>query len=336
MQYRQMGTSGLKVSPICLGALMFGEETSSATARRIVAMARDAGINFIDTADMYVLGESEREVGRLIKKDRDQWVLASKVGHRGGPLPHHQGLSRKWMMRAIDASLDRLQTDYLDIWYLHTVDYGTPLEESISAIGDVIRAGKARYWGFSNFPGWMIGEIMRVADKLGVPRPVIDQPYYNALNRMIEYDHLPAAEYFGYGVAPYAPLSRGLLTGKYLPHEPPPKGSRAARGNERILSNDYRVESMKVAQVIKEHAQARGMTAITFAILWLLNNRMITSIIAGPRTVAHWQGYLDALDYTFTAEDEVLLESLVPAGHSSTHGYIHPTYPPLGRKPLTG
>jgi aryl-alcohol dehydrogenase-like predicted oxidoreductase len=315
---------------------MFGEETSSATARRIVAMARDAGINFIDTADMYVLGESEREVGRLIKKDRDQWVLASKVGHRGGPLPHHQGLSRKWMMRAIDASLERLQTDYLDIWYLHTVDYGTPLEESIGAIGDVIRAGKARYWGFSNFPGWMIGEIMRVADKLGVPRPVIDQPYYNALNRMIEYDHLPAAEYFGYGVAPYAPLSRGLLTGKYLPHEPPPKGSRAARGNERILSNDYRVESMKVAQVIKEHAQARGMTPITFAILWLLNNRMITSIIAGPRTVAHWQGYLDALDYTFTAEDEVLLESLVPAGHSSTHGYIHPTYPPLGRKPLTG
>lgn len=336
MQYRQVGSSGLKVSPICLGALMFGDEASTTTARRIVDMARDRGVNFIDTADMYVLGESEREVGKLIKRDRDQWVLASKVGHRGGPLEHHKGLSRKWMMRAIDASLDRLQTDYLDIWYLHTVDYSVSLEESIGVVGDVIRAGKARYWGFSNFPGWMIGEIMRVADALGVPRPVIDQPYYNALNRMIEYDNLPAAEFYGHGVAPYAPLSRGILTGKYLPGEPPPKGSRAARGNRRMLDNDYRIGSMEIAQVIKTHAETRGMSTATFAVLWLLNNRMISSIVAGPRTVEHWQGYLDALDHRFTAEDEALLDSLVPPGHASTHGYIHPNYPPLGRKPLIG
>ena len=336
MQYRQVGTSGLYVSPICLGALMFGQEASPATARRIVAMARDRGINFIDTADMYVLGESEREVGKLIKRDRDRWVLASKVGHRGGPLPHHEGLSRKWMMRAIDASLERLQTDYLDIWYLHTVDYDTPLAESIGAVGDAIRAGKARYWGFSNFPGWMIGEIVHTADALGVPRPVIDQPYYNLLNRMIEYDHLPAAAFYGYGVAPYAPLSRGILTGKYRPDAPPPKGSRAARGNRRMLDNDYRPESLEIAQTVKKHAEARGMTPVAFAILWLLNNRMVSSIIAGPRTVDHWQGYLDALDHEFTAEDEALVDSLVPPGHPSTPGYIHPSYPPLGRRPLTG
>ncbi len=336
MQYRQVGTSGLQVSPLCLGALMFGEEASTATARRIVAMARDAGVNFIDTADMYVLGESEREVGKLIKRDRDQWVLASKVGHRGGPLEHHEGLSRKWMMRAIDASLDRLQTDYLDIWYLHCVDYDVPLEESIGVVGDVIRAGKTRYWGFSNFPGWMIGEVMRVSDSLNVPRPVINQPYYNALNRMIEYDHLPAAEFYGFGIAPYAPLSRGVLTGKYLPDQPPPKGSRAARGNKRMLDNDYRPESLQIAQKIKAHAEARGMTTAHFAVLWLLNNRLVTSIVTGPRTVAHWQGYLDALDHQFTAEDEAFLNSLVPPGHPSTPGYIHPSYPPLGRKPLTG
>ncbi len=164
MNLRNLGHSGLRVSPICLGTMMFGQRSDEATARRIVERARDAGINFIDTADVYAKGASEEITGRAIAEDRDRWILATKVGNDMGKDPHQTGLSRKWLLRAIDDSLDRLGTDYIDVYYLHKPDHGTPLEETIGAIGDIIAAGKALYFGLSNYRACDHAEVVRLCD----------------------------------------------------------------------------------------------------------------------------------------------------------------------------
>ncbi len=336
MEYRTLGLSGLKVSPICLGSMMFGDRTDSRTAGRIVGIARDSGINFIDTADQYAKGESERIVGKFIADDRDAWVLATKAGNAMGSGPNDGGLGRKWLLRAIDMSLERLGTDHVDLWYLHLPDAETPLTETVAAVGDVIAAGKARYWGISNFRGWMIADAVRVADALGVARPIACQPYYNAMNRMPEVEILPACDHFGIGVVPYSPLARGVLTGKYDPERTPAEDSRAGRGDTRMMETEFRRESLVMAQRIAEHAKARGMSAGDFALLWVLNNRIVTSVLAGPRTVEQWEAYLGSLRHEFTAEDEALVDSLVAAGHPSTPGYNDPRYPLTGRRPRTG
>jgi aryl-alcohol dehydrogenase-like predicted oxidoreductase len=205
MEYRSVGLSGLKASPLCIGTMNFRDAAGEREAEKIVELAREIGLNFIDTADSYGRGDSERIVGRIIAQDRENWVLVTKVGSLGGDEPFERGLSRRWMLRAIDRSLKRLGTDYVDIWYLHMPDDTTPLEESISAMGDVIADGKVTYWGFSNYRGWQVGEIINLSDALGVPRPIICQPHYNALNRTPETDLLPACDHYGIAVAPYSP-----------------------------------------------------------------------------------------------------------------------------------
>lgn len=335
MEYRLLGRSGLKVSKLCLGTMTFGAETNLATAARIADSARDAGINFIDTADGYTGGKSEAMVGQILKDDRMDWIVATKVGSAQGSPKRKKALSRKWMLEAIEASLKRLRTDHVDIYYMHHVDWETPLEESIATMGDVIAAGKALYWGFSNHRPWQIGEIVRLCDATGTPHPVICQPYYNAMNRMPETDLLPACEYYGIGVVPYSPLARGVLTGKYDPGKKPGKDTRAGRGDKRMLETEFRKESLAAAQKIKKHAEKRGTTPIAFALNWVLNNRTVTSVLAGPRTHAHWQGYLDALDSPFTARDEAFLDKLVAPGHPSSPGYTDPRYPPRGRPTWT-
>ena len=336
MDYRNLGRSGLRVSPVCLGTMNFGGPTDSATARRIVDSARRAGVNFIDTADGYTGGDSEKAVGRLLRPDRDQWVVATKVGSRGGPADFDSRLSRRWMMRAIDASLDRLRMDHVDIWYLHKEDHGTPLEETVAAMGDIIAAGKVLYWGLSNYRSWRMAEIVRLCDNLGVPRPIACQPYYNAMNRMPEVEVLPAAAQYGMGVVPYSPLARGVLTGKYRAGRKPTRGTRAGRGDQRILETEMRRESLKAAERIARHAAKRGMTPGELAFLWVLNNKLVTSVLAGPRTLAHWRGYLDALGHEFTPADEALIDRLVAPGHPSTPGYNDPQYPIEGRPTWIG
>ncbi|WP_422368309.1 aldo/keto reductase [Pelagibius sp.] len=332
MDMRKLGRSGLTVSPICLGTMMFGDQTEEAEAKRIIDHARDRGVNFIDTADQYAAGESEKIVGRAIAKDRDSWVLATKAGNpMKGDQPNGAGLGRKWLLQAIEESLDRLDTDYVDIWYLHLDDYTTPLEETISAVADVLGAGKAIYWGVSNFRAWRICELVRLAELAGIDRPVVCQPYYNAMTRVPEVEILPACEYYGLGVVPYSPLARGVLTGKYAPGATPAEGTRAARKDVRMMETEFREESLVIAQKIKEHAEAKGMTPGDFAVNWVLANPIVTSILAGPRTMEHWEGYVAALDKTFDAEDEALLNSLVPPGHPSTPGYNDPRYPITGR-----
>lgn len=331
MEYRYLGRSGIKVSPICLGTMMFGDRTDAAEAANIVASAREAGINFIDTADVYVKGESERVTGKLIAADRERWVLATKVGNAMGDDPNRRGTGRKWVMRAIRESLERLATDYVDLYYVHRDPGSVPLEETALAMADLIRMGLVRYWGVSNLRGWRIAECMRVCDELGVPRPVACQPYYNAMNRQPENDILPACEHYGLGVAPYSPLARGVLVGKYRPGEEPPPDTRAGRKDRRMMQTEFRAESLEIAQTLRAHAEKKSMSAGDFAINWVLRNPIVTSVIAGPRTLGQWQGYLGALGRPFDDEDEALVDSLVHPGHPSTPGYNDPSYPLTGR-----
>jgi len=336
MDYRSLGHSGLKVSPLCLGTMMFGGQTDSKTAQSIISIARDSGVNFIDTSDNYNKGESERVVGRHIAEDRDKWVLTTKAGNAMGSGPNERGLGRKWLLREIDSSLERLGTDYVDIWYLHKPDPDTPLEETLSAVADVVAAGKARFWGISNYPGWRIADAVRIADGLGMARPLVCQPYYNLLNRTPEVEVLPSCDHYGIGVVPYSVLARGVLTGKYRPGAEPEPESRAGRADKRLMETEFRAESLEIAGRIAEHAKARGMTAGDFALLWTLNNGIVTSALAGPRTVEQWEAYLGSLRHEFTAEDEALVDALVPPGHPSTPGYSDPQYPLTGRRPRTG
>lgn len=333
MSYRYLGKSGLRISPLTLGTMMFGNQTDEAQAHRIIHDAREKGINSIDTADVYNGGESERVVGRALADNRDSWVLATKLANPAGDGPNERGISRKWIIQSVEASLKRLGTDYIDILYIHREIPHEPLGEAVRAIADLIRQGKLRYFGVSNFRGWKIADTVRLTDQLGIDRPVASQPLYNLVTRTAEVEQLPAAANYGIGVISYSPLARGVLTGKYAIDTPAPADSRAGRGDKRIQQTEFRPESLLVAQKIKEHAEARGVSAADFALAWVLNNQYVTSAIVGPRTFEQWQDYQKALAYELTEEDEALVNELVTPGHASTPGYNDPGHPVRGRIP---
>ena len=334
MSYRTLGHSGLQVSTLTLGSMMFGEQTDTETSLRIIDKAWDQGINFIDTADVYTGGRSEEIVGEAIARHRHEWILATKAGF--GPVdgkPNRSGLSRKHLFNAIEASLGRLGTDYLDIYYLHREDHGTPLEVTISAIGDLLRQGKIRHWGLSNYRGWRIAEVIRVAERLGVDKPVISQPLYNIVNRQAETEQITAAAAYGLGVVPYSPLARGVLSGKYAPDVKPDANSRAGRQDKRILETEWRVESLRIAQQLQAYTQQRGVGLVEFAIAWVLNNTAVSSAIVGPRTEEQWDSYTKALTVKISAEDEAFVDSLVTPGHASTPGFNDVSHFVSGRVP---
>jgi aryl-alcohol dehydrogenase (NADP+) len=335
MQQKQLGASGLKVSQLCLGAMMFGGPTDEATSNRIVAKARDQGVNFIDTADVYNGGKSEEVTGRAIGNQRHDWVLATKLANRMGEGANRGGLSRKWVMQAADESLKRLGTDYIDIYYLHIEDHSTPLAETVRAMGDLLRQGKIRYFGVSNYRAWRIAEICNLCDRMGIDRPVVSQPYYHALYRVAEVEQLPACKNYGLGVVSYSPLARGVLTGKYKPGADAPSDTRAGRADKRMMQTEFRTETLEAAQKVKAYAEKRGLSPNHFAVAWVLNNKLIDGVIAGPRTEAHWDDYVKALDTKFTKEDEAFIDDLVMTGHPAAPGYNDPAYPIEGRVPRT-
>ena len=332
MQRRKLGRSGLGVSRLCLGTMMFGVETAEADAKRIVDTAHDAGVNFIDTADVYHRGESEEVVGRLVADKRADWVLATKVG---APFDlgeaNRGGLSRRWIMEALDASLARLGVDHIDVYYWHREDPDTALEESVSAMGDAIRAGKIRYFALSNFKAWRHAEVVHLCRGLGVDPPIASQPYYNAMNRQPEVEILRACAHYGFGVVPYSPAARGVLSGKYTPGSEPPAGTRAGRKDRRMMQTEFRPESLAIAQKVAAHARERGMSPVQFAVNWVLANPIVTAAIVGPRTLEQMTDYLGVFDHEWTADDEALIDSHVGPGYPSTHGFQDPAYPIEGR-----
>ncbi len=336
MQHRILGRSGIRVSVLCLGTMMFGGPTDEATAARIIARARERGVNFIDTADVYVDGRSEEVVGRAIAAHRADWVLATKLANptpQGGA--NNSGLSRLHMMRAVEASLHRLGIETIDILYWHKEDHATPLEVSLRATADLVRAGKIRHFAVSNHRAWRIAEICRLADQAGIDRPVASQPYYSAINRLVEVEQLPACAHLGLGVVPYSPLARGVLTGKYAPDAAPEAGSRAARQDQRLMETEWHPESLRAAAQIAAHARARGMEPAAFAIAWVLHNPLISSVIAGPRTEAQWEAYIAALGTRLDAEDEAAVDAVVTPGNRAAAGRNDPAYPIEGR-PVRG
>jgi aryl-alcohol dehydrogenase-like predicted oxidoreductase len=332
MKYRALGASGISVSTLCVGTMMFGDQTDAKTAADIIASAHEHGVNFVDTADVYTVGAAETMLGPLIKAQRARWILATKVGNKMSERPNEGGYSRAWMMRAVEDSLKRLGTETIDLYYMHRDIEGLALETPVRVMGDLITSGKIRAWGLSNFRGWRIAEVMRLCDAMNVPRPAALQPYYNALNRMPEVEILPACRHYGLGVVPYSPVARGVLTGKYVPGAAPPAGTRAGRGEKRIMQTEFRAESIEIAQKVAAHAATRGLSAGQWASAWVLANKSVTSVIAGPRTLEQWQDYLPAADYVWTEEDEALIESLVAPGHPSTPGYNDPSYPFMKRR----
>ena len=327
MQYRNLGKSPLKVSTLCLGTMMFGDQTEHAEAASIVAHAHEHGVNYVDTADVYTRGASETMLGKVLQGQRNDWVLATKLGNKMSDRPNESQYSRTWMLREVDESLKRLQTDHIDILYLHRDYNDMDLQEPLYALDALMRSGKIRYWGVSNFRAWRIAELVHGARQIGMPGPVVCQPYYNLLNRMPEVEILPACETYGMGVTSYSPIARGVLTGKYLPGQAPQEGTRAARGDRRMSETEFREESLQIAQTLKQHAEQRGISLAQFATAWVLAHRAISSVIAGPRTLAQWQDYFPALDYVVTPEDEQLVNELVAPGHPSTPGYTDPAYP---------
>jgi aryl-alcohol dehydrogenase-like predicted oxidoreductase len=333
MELRGLGTSKLKVSSLCLGGMMFGGPADEATSTRLIGMARDAGINFIDTANVYNSGRSEEVIGRAIRHERGHWILATKVNGVMGEGATERGSSRPAIMEQVKRSLARLGTDYIDVYYLHREDLAVPLEETVRAMGDLVREGSIRTFAVSNHRAWRLAEICAICDRLGIDRPAACQPYYNAVNRVPEVEHLPACAFYGIGVVPYSPLARGVLTGKYDPDALPPDDSRAARGDARMMQTEWRRESLVIARTLKTHAEARGITPGQFSTAWVLNNKLVTSVIVGPRIEAQLDDYLDALRYRFTAEDESLVNALVAPGHASTPGYTDPLEQVEGRVP---
>ena len=331
MNYRRLGTSNLRVSPLCLGTMMFGEQTPDDEAARIVASARDHGLNFIDTADVYNEGRSEEVVGKLLQGQRHDWVLASKIGNPVGKGPNQAHYSRQWLMRGVEQSLSRLGTDFMDILYLHRDYHEENLEEAVQALGELIRAGKIRSFGLSNFRGWRIAEVYRLCEKAGVPPPSVCQPYYNLLNRGPEVEILPACGHYGLGVVPYSPLARGVLTGKYPPGQPPAEGTRAGSGDKRILETEFREESLVIAQQIKARCDAKGWAPGQFAAAWVLANPLVSAVIVGPRTLSHLEDVYGALDLVLDQDDEAFINGLVVPGHASTPGFNDPGYPFFGR-----
>lgn len=332
MQYRQLGSSGLRVSPLCLGTMMFGGQTDETTSIRIIHHALERGINFLDTANIYNAGASEQIVSRAILDRRDRVILATKGRQTMGTGPNDWGASRGHLLRALDQSLQRLSTDYIDLYYTHAPDYTTPIEETLRAMDDMVRSGKVRYIACSNFRAWRLCESLWVSDRRNLERFVCVQPLYNMVNRDIEVELLPLCREQGIGVVSYSPLARGILTGKYAPGQIPVAGTRAARNDPRMMQAEWREDSLEIAQQLADHCRTKGVVCSQFALAWCLANPLITSVILGPRTLEQFEDNAACLGVSIGPEDENFVNSLVPPGEHSGKGFQDPLYPVDGRR----
>ncbi len=317
MEYRALGCSGLKVSPLCLGTMNFGGPTPAAEAGQMINQALDGGINFIDTANVYTNGESERIVGRTLKENgrRDEAVLATKVYNPMGDGPNDWNLSRYHLVKACEDSLRRLQTDRLDLYQLHRPSPDIPPEETLRALDDLVRAGKVLLIGASTFPAWMVMEGLAVSERYGWVRYVSEQPPYNLLDRRIENELIPLAQKYNLAILPWSPLAMGMLAGRYLPGDESPPGSRLAEGRN-FMAERVSLAGREVGAKLVELARERGITASQLALLWCKDQPAITAPIIGPRTLAHLQDALPVLEMTLANEDRPIFDRLVHPGNA--------------------
>ena len=316
MEYRQLGRSGVLVSPLCLGTMNFGGPTNDEDSFAILQKALDGGINFFDSANVYNKGESERITGRFLKNNnlRDQVVLATKVFGRVGDLPNDGGASRYHIIKACEDSLKRLQTDHIDLYQLHRPPLTHPQDETLRAFDDLIRAGKVRYIGCSTHPAWMVMEALSISERYGLNRYISEQPPYNLLDRRIENELIPLCQKYDLAILPWSPLAMGVLAGRYPQAGSYPEGSRAQRWDEKMSQERITQRGVEVGRTVSKMAQERGLTASQLSLLWIKDQPGVTAPIIGPRTLAHLEDALGILDKTLDDSDRPLFDELVHPG----------------------
>lgn len=309
MKYRQLGRSGLWVSVVGLGTNQFGGKVDEKGVAEIIDAALDLGVNFIDTADVYTGGKSEETIGKAIAKRRDQVVLATKVGSRTGDGPNDVGASRRHIIAGVEASLRRLGTEYIDLYQIHRFDPHTPFEETMRALDDLVRSGKVRYIGASNYAAWQLCRANDVAEMRGWTPFISIQPHYHMLERSIEKELVPYCEAFGVGIIPYFPLAGGFLTGKYRRGQAPPPGSR---GEASAYVQQYFTErNFDVIERLEAFAKARGKSVAELAIAWLIARPQVASVIAGVTSVAQLQHNVKASEWELSPEEMQEIEQIL-------------------------
>lgn len=315
MEYARLGTSGIKVSRICLGMMSYGDpsyrpwQLDIDASRPIVRRAVESGVTFFDTADMYAVGRSEEITGELLAEcfpHRDDYVLATKVYNPMGPGPNDRGLSRKHILAGIDASLRRLGTDHVDLYQIHRYDHETPIEETMEALHDVVRAGKARYIGASSMYAWQFAKAQHTADTHGWTRFVSMQNHYNLLYREEEREMNPLCLDQGVGVIPWSPLARGLLAGT---RDRDRTGSTTRAANDPLVERWYADADFDIVDAVREVAGERGVSPAQVALAWLLSRPAVTAPIVGATKLAHLEDAVAAVDLTLTEEETTRLES---------------------------
>lgn len=309
MEYRQFGRTGLRVSPICLGCMTFGRELDAAGAAPIIRRALDAGINFFDTADVYGRGASEEITGAALKGVRQRVVITSKVYGQMGDAPNDRGASRYHILESVENSLRRLQTDHIDLYQIHRFDPDTPLEETLRTLDDLVRAGKVRYLGCSNFAAWQVIKALRISDREHFVKFVSVQPRYNLVFRDPEIDLLPMAASENLAVIPYSPLAGGFLTGKYKRGEPAPEGTRlsTAPWYQDVYAKD---KNFRVVDALSRYAEASGTPKEQLAMAWVMSHPAVTAPIAGARTIEQLDTAIAALDLKLTSEERDAITKL--------------------------
>ena len=318
MDYRRFGGTGLQVSRVCLGTMTFGFQIDEATSVRIMDTAADAGVTFFDTANVYPLGGGEERVGRTeeivgrwLKGKRERFVLATKAVGKMGPSPWDQGASRKHLLDAIDASLKRLDTDYVDLYQLHSDDRDTPLDETLEALDVIVRSGSARYIGVSNFLAYRLARALGRADALRLSRFVSVQPRYNLLFRQIERELLPLADEEGLAVIPYNPLAGGLLSGKHRRDAPPPEGRfTVGTAGAMYQARYWHEREFDTIEALKKLAADAGMSLPTIAVAWVLANNTVTSAILGASRPEQLSDTLAAVDLSLDPQLKTKLDEL--------------------------
>jgi aryl-alcohol dehydrogenase-like predicted oxidoreductase len=331
VEYRTLGRTGVKVSPLCLGAMMFGAwgNRDHGDSIRIIHHALEAGINFIDTADVYAAGESEEIVGKALRRGkRDDVVLATKFHGRMGDDPNRRGNSSRWIKRAVEGSLQRLGTDWIDLYQAHRPSPDTDIDETLGALTDLVRDGKIRYLGSSTFPAEEIVEAQWAAERRGRERFVCEQPPYSLLVRGIEAGVLPVCRRYGMGVISWSPLAGGWLSGRYRKGQEPPESTRAQRIPQRYdLSLPQNQRKLEIADRLAEVAEESGLTLIHMAVAFVIQHPAVTAAIIGPRTMEQLESQLGAVDVTL--DDELLdrIDQIVPPGQNlnpADAGYTPP------------
>ncbi|MFL6215472.1 MAG: aldo/keto reductase [Blastocatellia bacterium] len=311
MKIKRLGRTGLKVTEVCLGTMTFGHQCDEAASFAIMDAAAERGVNFIDTADVYpvpvsleTVGRTEEIVGRWLRDKRENFILATKCRHPMGQRPNDAGLSRKHILEAIDASLRRLQTDYVDLYQVHAPDPDTPIDETLRALDSIVQSGKARYVGCSNFKAWELAKALWTSDHLGLARFDSAQPRYNLLSRDIEAELLPLCLDQGVGVIVYNPLAGGLLTGKHHRDQPPAENTRFAVAGPMYRQRYWNDANFAAVGRLKEFFAARGKALTHVAIAWVLRQPAITSAIIGATSAAQLNDSLHAVDAQLD-EDEM-------------------------------